>query len=761
MSDTAAIEGLARRHRQITWGLLGFAALLLLLRPFLPDWLIRLPEAAVLPWEPWIDAIFSWLQNDLGLMEVTRTIADWLGFLINAAANLLYGKSRWPRFEAIPWSAVAAVAGMIGYHLGGWRLALLAAGTCVYAAMMGQWKWTMEMMSVIVVAAPVSFTLGLLAGIAAWKWKRFERVVRPALAVLQTLPFLSYLLPAVIFFKVGPTAAAVATIMYALPPMVLLTNIGLKKVPPEVVEAGKMAGCSRWQMLRHVYIPSARTEILVGLNQVIMLSLAMVVLTAFIGMPGLGAKLLAMMNSFKLGRSLEIGITIVLVAVVLDRLTKAWVLKQPVHFERGTPWWKRNLPLLSTLGLFVVFVIVGRLSDLAPHYKLGDFEYEGGAIGHAAAWVKNIGQYTFSVLGEVHRSQDWSMGKPIDSGMKHWLGLDGVKAVTGAIRVTLNLYVLLPTERFLVYLPTLAVMALITAACFRLGGRRPAIISLIFFAIVAEFGWWDRAMLTMHSTLIAVLLSLVLGIPLGIWVSRGDAPRMSLRNDFDELAIGIIGLIFRRIPIAVGALILSGVIHYGTATEGAAAFLSPRSPSLYVYGVAFALLWLGVRNMSRDRVMMVVVDTAQTFPSFIYLLPAIMLFGITSTTVILSILIYTMVPVVRYTMEGLRAVPPEMVEAAEMSGATRMQKLFKVQLPLAMPIIAVGLNQALMFAFFMVIIAAFIGTRDLGQELQRTMAGTLLGKNFVLGFSVVFMALTFDIATNAWAERRRQALGLS
>jgi len=91
-----------------------------------------------------------------------------------------------------------------------------------------------------------------------------------------------------------------------------MTTLGLKKVSPEIVEAGKMAGCSRWQMLSKVYIPAARTELLVGLNQVIMLCLAMVVLTAFIGMPGLGAKLLAMMNSFKLGRSFEIGVTIVL-----------------------------------------------------------------------------------------------------------------------------------------------------------------------------------------------------------------------------------------------------------------------------------------------------------------------------------------------------------------------------------------------------------------------------------------------------------------
>ena len=111
-------------------------------------------------------------------------------------------------------------------------------------------------------------------------------------------------------------------------------------------------------------------------------------------------------------------------------------------------------------------------------------------------------------------------------------------------------------------------------------------------------------------------------------------------------------------------------------------------------------------------------DTFQTFPSYVYLLPAIMLFGISPVTVILSILIYTMVPVVRYTLEGLRGVPSELTEAADMSGATRWQKLTQVQFPLAMPTIAVGINQALVFAFFMVIIAEFIGTRDIGQELS-------------------------------------------
>ncbi|MEM6305022.1 MAG: ABC transporter permease subunit [Pseudomonadota bacterium] len=637
--------------RQGVWLCLGLALALILLRPLLPDWAVRLPDAMILPWADWLDRGFSYLQNETPLMSITRSIADGLAFLIDTVANILYGKARWPRLGPLPWAAVAAGMAVLGYALGGWRLALLAGGTFVWAALIGQWKWTMETMSVIIVAAPMSFVIGLTFGIWAWRSARVEAALRPILMILQTLPFFSYLLPAVIFFKVGPTAAAVATIVYAMPPMILMTMVGLKNVPSAVVEAGQMSGCTRWQMLTRVYLPSARDEILIGLNQVIMLSLAMVVLTAFIGMPGLGAKLLSSMGSFKLGRSFEIGVTIVLLAVTLDRLTKAWVTKQPMHFEKGTAWWQRNALLLIGLGAFAGFMLLAQV---------------------------------FPILAEVGRRQSLSMGSEIDDAIKSFLAWPSINAVTDALRYFFNIWILVPTEKALLFVPTLAVIAAVMAICLVLGGVRAAAWGFAFFSAVALLGWWDRAMLTLHSVIMATVLAFLIGMPMAIWASR--SAKASAR-------------------------------------------------------------------------MILACDTAQTFPSFIYLLPAIMLFGITPVTVILAILIFTMVPVVRYTVEGLRNVPPELNEAADMAGATWWQKLRNVQLPLAMPTIAVGLNQALVFAFFMVIIAAFIGTRDLGQEMQRTLAGTDLGKNFTLGFSVVFMALTFDIAVNRWAERRRKALG--
>ncbi|MBY4891977.1 ABC transporter permease subunit [Rhodobacteraceae bacterium N5(2021)] len=652
LSKPTAFGGLGRQKAALICVAAAIALTIAQYAGVLPAVLHRLPETAIPPFADWLDIIFNFIKDDLGLLTLTRFLTEGLEWILDVTGNLLFGRRRWPYLGPIPWAAIAAAVTVLGYWLGGWRMSVLAGGTFLWTALIGQWELAMQTMSVLVVAAPMAFVIGLSLGIIAWKYPAFERTIKPILAVLQTLPFFTYLLPAVIFFKVGPTAGAVATVVYAIPPMILMTILGLQKVSPEVVEAGKMSGCSRFQMLRHVYIPSARTEILVGVNQVIMLCLAMVVLTAFIGMPGLGAKLLEMMGSFRLGRSFEIGITIVLLAVALDRMSKAWVAKQPEHFEKGTPWWKQHRFALIGLGVFVFFYI---LAQFIPY------------------------------LSEIGRRQSLSMGREIDGIMRTFLALDWVRAITGGMRVFFNTMVFIPFRNFLLSLPTPALILMVMAFGFALAGRRQAMLAGLFFSLVALSGWWDRAVITLYSVLAAVILAALIGLPIAV---------------------------------------------------------------------------LAARNERSAKRVLLACDTAQTFPSFVYLLPAIMLFGITDIAVIFSILIFSTVPLVRYTIEGLRTVPLEITEAADMSGATRMQKLLTVQIPLAFPTMAVGFNQAIMFAFFMVIIAAFIGTQDLGQELQRTLAGTNLGTNFVLGICVSLMALSFDLIIMKWASLRKQQLGL-
>ena len=645
-----AVDVAGRRARRVGLAIVGLAIALALLKPVLPEALVRLPETLVLPFADWLNALFDFVRDDLGFVHVTRAFAGGIEALLDVTANLLYGKKRWPDVGPLPWSVVAVGVGMLGYALGGWRLALLGGGTFVWVALMGQWKWTMETLSVVVVAVPVAVLLGLALGVAAWRSRAVERVLLPVLNVAQSLPHFAYMIPVVVFIGVGPKAGAVVTIVFAVPPMIRMTLLGLRKVPPEVVESGQMCGATRWQLLTRVRLPTARRELLVGVNQIIMQSLAMVVLASFIGMPGLGQKLLQLLQSLKIGRSIEIGITIVLIAITLDRFSKAWAARQPVHHERGTPWWERHRVLLIWVALTLA------------------------AAALAALWP---------YANEVPRRGAFSVSKPLDAAVGGLLTF--IDPVTLAIRAFLITKVLIPLRDAYLWLPFTAVLALVAGVAWRIGGRRSALICGGYVAFIALSGWWDRAMITAYMVSFSVFLAALIGMPLGVWAAR--------------------------------------------------------------------------RPVRADRVLLLC-DTMQTFPSFIYLIPVIMLFGVNDVAAIAAVIVFGTVPMTRYTIEGLRGVPPGLQESADMSGATRRQKLLNVELPMAVPTILVGLNQTVMFSLFMVIIAAFIGTQDLGQEMQRALSSTDVGKGLVLGLCVAFMGLLVDHLITVWGAVRRRALGL-
>jgi len=174
----------------------------------------------------------------------------------------------------------------------------------------------MQTLSFVLFAAPVSFILGLALGIWAYKNRKVELTLNPFLNVMQIVPHFSYLVPVMVFFGIGDHAGAIATIIFATPPMVRLTVLGLKRVSPEVLEAGMMSGCSNFQLMYKVLIPTARRDILIGVNQVIMQCLAMAVIASFIGAKGLGFNLLLALNGLRIGQAIEQGICIVKISVV-------------------------------------------------------------------------------------------------------------------------------------------------------------------------------------------------------------------------------------------------------------------------------------------------------------------------------------------------------------------------------------------------------------------------------------------------------------
>ncbi|EIW26618.1 ABC-type transporter, integral membrane subunit [Pelosinus fermentans A11] len=188
---------------------------------------------------------------------------------------------------------------------------------------MGLWTQTMQTLALVLTSALIALVIGIPFGILAARNDKFDRIARIVLDFMQTMPAFVYLIPAVLFFKLGKVPGAVATVIFAMPPSVRLTNLGIRQVPEDVVEAARSFGSTTRQLLFKVQLPIAIPTILAGVNQTIMLSLSMVVIAAMIGAGGLGEEVLKGITQLKIGRGFESGVAVVLLAMVLDRITQS------------------------------------------------------------------------------------------------------------------------------------------------------------------------------------------------------------------------------------------------------------------------------------------------------------------------------------------------------------------------------------------------------------------------------------------------------
>jgi len=657
-SQTVTIRG-ARTPRvaSATAPLLVLTPFLLLLagRNLLPEWLVIVPSGWVVPFVDWINAAVEVLSEEpiLGLFtfkEATRAIARGIDGPVQLVEGLLIVGVPGLGLPPLPWLTLAGLAAVLGWWLKGWRLALLGAITIGYFAFFGKWELSMITLSAVLVAAPLAGLIGLGLGLAAVKWRRFEQALWAVLNVMQSLPHFSYLIPVAVFIGVSHRAGIIATVLFAIPPMARLTIVGLRGVAQDVIEAGLMAGCTPQQMLWKVKLPAARASLMVGVNQVIMQCLAMVVIASFVGARGLGQDLLFRLQSLRIGQAIEIGVAIVLMAVMLDRFSNALAEKQPAHRQPGLPWQRH--PHLTAAAAVVAATFA--LAFMTP-YALALPDHL--TVTTAPLWDALVDYITINFAGPI-----------------------------GGFHDGMLIYVLIPLRSALQEVPWVAAVALFTGAGWVLGGPRLAALVSGFVLFIAFAGYWERALITAYMVLFSVAVCVAVGVPLGIW---------------------------------------------------------------------------GAGSARRAEAVRLVCDTFQTFPSFIYLIPVIMIFRVGDVAAITAIVIYAMIPAVRYTMFGLRSVPADTVEAAITSGCTPWQALWKVRLPLALPQIMLGVNQTIMFALFMVIIAAFIGTKDLGQEIFRALTFADAGKGLVIGLCVAFMGLAADRLIGAWAEQRKRQLGLA
>lgn len=272
------------------------------------------PERFELHIGPVIDNFVDWLLMEHGGV-FDAVSGGILRLLLQIEAAL----------RALPWWLVIGLVGVPAWLLlRRWTAALSLMALMFMIGMFGLWALAMDTMAIIIAAVVLAVAIGVPVGIATAEWGRLRSIVVPVLDAMQTLPSFVYLIPAMMLFGLGKVPAVLATLIYSVPPVIRLTDLGLRQVGAGVQEAAVAYGASRWQLLREVRLPLAVPSILAGVNQTTMMALAMVVIASMIGARGIGQEVLLSINRIEVGRGFEAGLSVVALAIVVDRLTQGF-----------------------------------------------------------------------------------------------------------------------------------------------------------------------------------------------------------------------------------------------------------------------------------------------------------------------------------------------------------------------------------------------------------------------------------------------------
>ncbi len=477
---------------------------------------------------PWIDHVWSWVQihNTSApiFTDFLTPVGNFIGYRVDDLVSF---------FTILRWPGVLVLAACISWRTGGVKAVVVSVPALVGIGILGWWDLTLITISLMIVGVVLAMLIGIPLGIWTGRSDRAQQILRPILDTAQVLPTYVYLLPLVVAFGIGNSAAVVATVIYAVPPAVRLTSLGLRSVPVVSTEVGLSFGSTRGQLLSKVQLPFARRTILLGLNQVIMMAFGIVVIASLVGTGDVGNQVLQALQKNNVGLAFSAGLAIVLAAITLDRASTG---------ERTT---SRNPNAVTKWSL--------------------DHPREVFAIGVVAVVIvavicKGAGVHSFPKSWTVDIQESVTKGSRwVTDHVRH-----GVPLVGGTESASDFLVrdILRPVETFLTWLPWWSIVATFGAIGWASGGTRLAALCVICMLGLGALRDWDLAMITMTQVLIAVIISVALAIPIGIWCGRSPRVERIMRPILDTAQVMpqfvyLIPVLFLVNPGQVGGVIAS------------------------------------------------------------------------------------------------------------------------------------------------------------------------------------------------------------
>jgi glycine betaine/proline transport system permease protein len=608
-----------------------------------------------------LDDFQSWLIQQRSAADQNFVFAIFDGFrlLVDDLVTWLNDLFLW-----MTWVGTAAAGTLIVLRFGGWKAALGIFAAFASFALMGLWEESVQTLALMLTAVGLSLLVGMPLGVIAGRSDRFRRVITPVLDAMQIVPAFAYLMPVVILFSVGPAAAVVSTMVYAVPPAIRITALGIRGVPVNTVEAAQAMGATWAQTLGKVQLPLARRMLLLSVNQTILFALSMVVIAGLIGGRGLGDVVTNGLYSYP-ARALLGGFAIVIMAIALDRATSAIAERTDPARRHLTDELRRRLRLLTAATFVAIVGVVVAARGLGAGGVYPD-EFETSTTIYDATIDSWLLAQIQSALEYVQDPSSFVFG---------------ITEPTGNFLVE---YGLEPLRVFLVDTPWFVILAGLTAIAFVVSGLRPAITTFLMFGAIGVLGVWEAAMDTASQVLVATVLAVALGFALGVWASE--------------------------------------------------------SPLV-------------------NRILRPVLDTLQTLPQLVYIIPFIYLMPVSRVPGIVASVLYAFPVVLRLVATGMKEVAPHAVEAATSFGATRRQVLAKVKIPLARDAIMLGVNQGIIMVLAVVVIGGLVGSGALGDEVARGLQRNEFGQGVVASLAILALGIALDRVTQGNRGAGRAGVG--